>query len=281
MRLILAAALSFSAACAYEETALNHVDLKGKVRIPAEALNLQMLDPSTNEEFALEGDPRAMGPVYLGLFPSVVEGLYPYPHPEQGPVLDDGADGNTYPYGGTTIGRFDMGCYRAMSCKTVTGRYADWDDVLDFFENQLRSPIYNTSGEVVSSGVELQERCFETQGLTSDAEVSFIGPVDFELKDGMYEADVTILHSLFVEGMSVWGWVDMPSRTFDFATCDSNGGPNTYYYDEGSYYAGSNYQDVLNFPGKYIEPGDWVGAEGVQINKPEDEFVLELGFKYE
>ena len=39
------------------------------------------------EGLCKEDDPRGFGPMYIGAFPSVQEGLYAFPHPEMGPIL--------------------------------------------------------------------------------------------------------------------------------------------------------------------------------------------------
>lgn len=264
--------------CYNENDYLTHRDLKGTVTIPADLVQLEILDPDDNLK-TLEDDPRLLGPVYLGVFASIRDDLYSYPHPEIGPILDEGTEGNTYPYGGTTVGRFDWGCYQQMKCKLVTGRYQDYDEVLDFFADDLESPILNDDGEEITSGVELRERCYELNYLTGDVEVRFVGPLDFERQsNGDYVADVEILHTDFREGVQVWGWMDTPSSTFGFRTCDDTQGEQVFYYDE-NYQAGTNFNDVLNFPGKYIGDGDLVAEEAAVITDPDKEFSLTLGLK--
>ncbi len=271
-------AISGLSGCYNENDYLTHRDLKGTVTIPAEYVQLEVLDAEDNLK-TLSDDPRVLGPVYLGVFASIRNDLYSYPHPEIGPILDEGTEGNTYPYGGTTIGRFDWGCYQQMKCKLVTGRYQDYDEVLDFFADDLESPILNDDSDEVTSGVELRERCYEMQYLTGDAEVRFVGPLDFEpTSNGDYVADVEILHTEFVEGVQIWGWMDMPSSTFDFRTCDETEGNQVFYYDE-NYQSGTNFVDVLNFPGKYVGDGDLVAEEAAVVTDPDKEFSLTLGLK--
>ena len=68
--------------CAYDEE-LPHVDLSGRVRIPVEAATFLLGTEDTDGD-GIPGefvtDERGMGPVYIGAFPSVQEGLYSYPH---------------------------------------------------------------------------------------------------------------------------------------------------------------------------------------------------------
>ena len=88
------------------------------------------------------------------------------------------------------------------------------------------------------------------------------------------------LKTFFKEGITIWGWVDMPSYTYDFVTCDDSLGDTVYYYDFTEE-IGSIRPDILNFPGLYIDYGDLVATEGAIVNDPGSEFVIELGFRNE
>ena len=101
--------------CTFDEN-LPHKDLVGTVRIPKEAITITVGQDDEAREIT---DPRVLGPVYIGAYPSISEGLYPFAHPEMGPILSEGQDGNTYPYGGSSVGRFDWACYQRLACKTV------------------------------------------------------------------------------------------------------------------------------------------------------------------
>jgi len=267
--------------CAYEETALEHFDIHGKVKIPKEALSVEIIDADGNS-YVIDGDIRTLGPVYLGVFPGTQEGAYAYTSPETGPVLDASEDGDTYPYGGTTVGRMEFGCYEQLVCKMVTGRFTSYDDVLDFWANQMHNPIVNREGVAVGSEQEYRETCYDINYYATDYEVDFIkeGRLDFKEDGDYYVAETDILHTYVKEGMKVWGWVDMPSRTFDFSTCSDDLGTTVNYYDQ-QYYRGASYSNVLNQPGKYIQGGDWVADEIPTINNVDDEFEVVLGFKNE
>ncbi len=69
----------------YSEEGINHVDLTGTVRIPKEAAQVEMSD---GDEVWTIDDPRAIGPVYVGVFSGMDATLEDYPHPEIGPVID-------------------------------------------------------------------------------------------------------------------------------------------------------------------------------------------------
>ena len=266
------------AGCAYQED-LPETDLFGTIRIPIEASQFEYGEDA--DKTVTIDDPRSLGPVYLGVFPSVQEGLYDYTHPEIGPILNTTQEGDTYPYGGTTVGRFDWACYQSVICKVVTGRFTDYDDILDYFANTLNDPITDNEGNEVTNGTVFQERCFEVLYGTADYEMLFVGQdnLNFEIDGDYYVAtDVEIPQVPFTEGMAVWGWMDMPSRTYEFSTCNvSNGEYQAYYAEEG--YLGTNYIDVLNFPGNYIDPGDWVVQDAAIINDRDQEFDLEIGFQ--
>ena len=266
--------------CAFQED-LPEVDLQGVVKLPAAITQFNYSDdPELDVEPLAIDDARAIGPVYLGVFPSVQDGLYDFPHPEIGPVLNTSTEGNTYPYGGTSIGRFDWACYQQLVCKVVTGRFQSYDDIIDYFANTLQDPIEDSQGDEVVGGVDFQERCFEVLYMTGDYELLFADTeVDFELNGDVYEAEVEIPHTVYAEGMAVWGWVDMPSLTYEFNTCDPTVGERQNYYNE-NFDLGTNFIDVLNFPGNYIDSGDWVVEEPAIITNPDEDFELTIGFNY-
>lgn len=267
--------------CTFQED-LPEVDLQGTVRLPAAISQFEYTDdPDLEAEPVIVDDERGIGPVYLGVFPSIQEGLYDYPHPEIGPVLNDSTEGNTYPLGGTSIGRFDWACYQQLICKVSTGRFKDYEDIIDFFANTLSDPLEDFQGDPVEGGTAFQEQCFEVLYMTGDYELLFVGEdnLDFTLNGDFYEAEVEIPHVIYAEGVSVWGWVDMPSVNYEFASCDPTVGENQNYYNQ-TFSLGTNPLDVLNFPGSYIDSGDWVVEEPAIINDPNDSFTLDIGYHY-
>ena len=281
MKRVFILSVAFGAAgCAFQED-LPEQDLSGTVRIPIEAISFEFGEDADNLETIT--DARSLGPVYLGVFPSVREGLYDFPHPEIGPVLNTSAEGDTYPYGGTSIGRFDWACYQELICKVPTGRFTSYEDILDYFGNVLGDPVSDSEGFEVNSGTEFQEHCFELLFATADYEMLFVNEVTDFVQEGDYlvAEDVEIPQVPFTKDMAIWGWMDMPSRTYEFSTCNagSDGGEFFSYYNE-EFNKGTNYIDVLNFPGNYIDPGDWVVQDAVLVTDPEAEFDLEIGFHY-
>ena len=261
--------------CAFDEN-LNSHDLRGTVKIPLAATAFVY---GNGDDQQILDDVRALGPLYLGVYPAIEEGLYPFPHPAMGPILSEGQDGNAYPYGGNTVGRFDWACYQQLVCKVSTGRFEDYGDILDYFANVLGEPLRTLDGDLVGSSVEYQERCYEVEYATGDNEMLFIGEKDFRVEGDYLVADVVIPHVPFNEGMKIWGWVDMPSPSYEFSTCDPTVGDTVNYYAE-AYDLGTNAIDVLNYPGKYIDYGDWVVQTAVEITDPASNFEVIVDFQY-
>jgi len=297
--------------CGNFDEGIRERDISGVIRIPVEALEtLELVNPEGDtivagghiveeqdngdlDEFdSIMDQLGLLGPVYLGSFPSIEDGHYAYPHPEMGPILDPSEPGNTYPYGGTTVGRFDYACYKQLRCKVVTGRYAGFQEIIDFFKNVVQEPIKGPDGNEVLSGATYQEHCFTTEYVTSDDELSFVDEEPnedvkpyfkpyFRLNEegSHYIADVTVPQTLFVEDMELWGWVDMPSASYNYATCNTEVGAYNYRYTE-QFYEGSSFPELLNFPGTYIDKGDWV-AEPVVISDPDEKFTIDFNFHFE
>jgi hypothetical protein len=275
---------SLALAGCFVEEGNEYLDVTGIVKIPVEAAIIDVTvtnDEGIDETYQVGPDVRALGPVYLGLYSDVKADEFGYPHPVLGPVLDVETGGNAYPYGGTSVGRFDYGCYEMLRCRIVTGRYETFDDVLEWFAEDIGDPILNPYGDEVGSATEYRERCYELMFLTSDDEIPFIGKQPyFEQKGDYFEAEVSVLHTLFKEGVNVWGWVDRPSPRFEFDTCELAVGWQMFYYDE-QYITGSSHQDLLNFPNQYITKGDWVVGEAAVLDKPDQSFEVEISYAYE
>lgn len=291
MRTLVALLLLPLVACRYEEV-IPEKDLVGKVVIPRAAATRSIIrsDGSVYEPDCVDApdtcdgvfvDPRFIGPVYLGAFSAVDTEAFPFPHPSMGPVITSDYPGNTFPYGGTTVGRFEYGCYESTACRVTTGRFTGYDDVLDYFKNVLADPVTDRRGEEVDSPSTMQQACFDYHRVTSDAEIAFVGEPDFvENANGDFEASFSMPHTIFVEGMVIWGWMDAPRITPDagdvdgqFSTCDSATGRQVTEYDQ-DFFQGRTRYDLLNYPSLYIYEGDYV-ADGSTVvetlpEKPED-----------
>jgi hypothetical protein len=274
-----------------------HIDLHGVVRLPKDAAQFTYVDDKAVEHVV--SDPRAIGPVYIGAFPSVRTGDFEYPHPEMGPIITEEKPGDTYPYGGGTVGRLSWGCYESTVCRTVTGRFDGFGDVLDFFNNEIGPydgdlnvlEVTDSEGAIVTNDEVYRERCYDMLYYTSDAEVEFVPPsqdadvvaeyLDFKEDGEFYVADVDLLHVKWVEGMQIWGWVDMPTADFNFATCNAT--DQGRYVDRYTEYyeMGTSYTDLLNFPSQYIDVGDWVVDDAPTLSSKDGEFEATLGYHYE
>lgn len=281
---VLGSALS---GCAYDEGLLI-ANLKGRVMIPKEAATRTILDADGVPQVV--EDVRLIGPVYLGVFPSVLPAntIARYPHPEIGPQYLTDVQGNTYPYGGTTVGDLRYPCLEFLKCKMTSGRFTDYDNIIDWFEF-VGQPIKDSTGEIITDGRFLQQTCFELLAVTSDKEVRLTAYIDkngdgaldsldldFVKEGDYYVADFTLWQQDFYwdqdqenctpgldcDGFSLWGWMDAPSTTeYSYSTCDADAGFVNPWYD-AQFPGGASFSDTLNFPSKYIADGDWTATEG-------------------
>jgi len=280
--------------CGFNE-GLEIADMKGTVLLPEEALTRTFYHPDNTEETLT--DPRLIGPVYLGLYPSVTQGVQLYPHPEVGPVINEGVPGDTYPYGGTSIGDIRFPCMEALKCRVVSGRYVDFDAMASWFADVLDDPIVDSNGDEVTDGDYIAETCMELLHYTTPDEIRLtatdknedevinLQDLDFvDQGDGFWAAEFTLWQQEYFQneetgqGFTLWGWMDAPSEVaglepaFKFNTCDPTEG-----YQEDSYnndfYGGRPYEDLLNFPSAYIQAGDWISSEPYVYSSQDDENV--------
>ena len=241
--------------CSYDE-GLVIEDMVGTVVVPREAATRTFVyDDGSSVEVT---DSRLIGPVYLGLYASVLEGLEPYPHPERGPVFQSELPGDTYPYGGTTMGDFRFACMEYFQCRMVSGRYNDFDEIVDWFNETVKDPIVDQFGVEVTNGEYIRQTCYELMDVTTDAEVRITGDVDFvENSDGDFEAEFTIWQQDYYDGFTLWGWMDTPSETsLSYSTCNPASGWQEAEYNS-NYFAGRQYRDLLNYPSIYVANGDY------------------------
>lgn len=285
-----------AAGCQYDEGMIIR-DMKGTVRLPPEAAQ-RTIDIGDGTTRDLD-DVRLIGPVYLGLYPSVKDGLFKYPHPEMGPVFEAGIPGDTYPYGGTSIGDINFPCLEFLKCKVVSGRFVDFDQLVDWFNNQIEQPITGPDGTTVQSGEYIEDYCLDLLNYADESELRLTasdknddGNVDandldfVQAGDGWWEAEFTLWQQEYfasedgATGFTLWGWMDAPSEsTYKFSTCDPEEGRYIEEYNV-EMYGGRPYRDLLNFPSVYIAQGDYTTA-GYVYQSPDDEPVLELNIPVE
>lgn len=308
-------ALALGAGCRWEEGLIIE-NMTGMVVIPREAASRTIDLPG--EDPVDITDIKLIGPVYLGLFPGVESGLQKYLHPEMGPVYQDGVPGDTYPYGGTTLGELRFGCLEYLQCRMTSGRFQDWDDIVEWYNRvQPDDPMVDDQGQPVTTGDYLQQICYQKLEITSDYEARIVAAEDVngddaidaldldfvELSDadaayldGLSENDAPIEAGDFAgrftlwqqeyfqndedgTGFSLWGWMDTPGTlNYQYSTCFNGGG----YFDgeyNVNYYAGAAYPDLLNTPSKYIAAGDWVTGSAWTYSAVDDEVVLVLDYE--
>jgi len=275
--------------CKFDE-GLDIKTMTGKVVVPrAAATRTFTLDDGTTEEVT---DVKLIGPVYLGLFAGVENGIERYPHPSVGPAYQAGQIGDTYPYGGTTIGDFQFACVEFLSCKVVSGRYQNFDELVSWFNDTVGETVTDGVGLPVETGEFLRQRCYEILEVTSDDEVRLTNTrdrnedgeineldLDFvENADGDFEGSFNIVNQEFTEGLNLWGWMDSPSGTsYKFSSCDPSSGFQYFEYNE-SFQAGRAWRDLLNRPSDAITEGDWVSGTPHVYSTSEDEVVLNLDY---
>ncbi len=282
--------------CSFEEN-LPEEDFAGQVIVPKEAATKVVEIDGVETELT---DIRFLGPVWLGAYPGISTDSFPYPHPEMGPVIDPAYPGDTYPYGGGSVGRFDFACFESVACKVTTGRFDSFASIIEYF-SWSDDPVEDPFGVEVTSEKYYEQYCLDYFYHTSLDEFGFlaieedengdwIAALDFEqiaegheLADyggedrvGDFVADFHMNHVVWAEGMAVWGFLDNPSEQFTFSTCDETvTGPNKYDYNL-DFYAGGHHRDLLNYPSLYIMEGDWVVKDAWILASPDDEPVLVL-----
>lgn len=296
---VLATALlaSMGSGCTYDEGLVIN-NMQGTIVVPRAAATRSFVDADGNE-FEVT-DVRNIGPIYIGLYPDV-EGenvIANYPHPEVGPIFQDGVQGDTYPYGGTTIGDIRFGCFDALTCRITSGRWESYQAIVDWFNDTLQAPVVDADGRPVTNGTYFQQTCFDLMEVTSDEEVMLLPPdrdgdekitaadLDFvENDDGDFEGTFTLWQQdhywdrdaqeksgcepgIDCPAYKVWAYMDGPGTSGgNFVTCDGSDNSGfeveEYNYD---FFGGRVEENVLNQPDQYIGRGDWVANEYLDGN---------------
>lgn len=290
-------ALYLLAGCSNPETVLEG-DVVAKVVIPKEAATRTVVkaveadDGTITYETREETDVRLLGPVYVGAYGELDTVSFDYVHPAMGPVLS-GAYGDTFPYGGATVGRLDFACYEAVACQVTTGRFANYDELLDYFKNSLGKPVLDDYGVEVTSGDVMEQWCYRYFEATSEAEMSFIGEdkLSFTEEGDNFVADVVLAHTTRMDGLKLWAFMDAAEIVADkidingsFTTCDAASGREVTGYG-ASFREGGSYFDVLNTPSTYVQYGDWVSDETAVVHFDEDrnqtnDVTVNINFAY-
>lgn len=290
--------------CVFDEGLLIQ-NLQGRIFVPKAAVTRDIVRADGTVE-TIGPDIRLLGPVYLGLYPSVLgeNVIERYPHPEIGPQFLEDVQGDTYPYGGTTIGDLRFACLEFLSCKVTSGRFVDYQDLIDWFAF-VDQPISDAAGAEVTDSAFLQQTCYDLLNATADDEVRITAyedrnddgdldalDLDFVEEDDYFVGEFTLWQQEHFSdqnqedctpgtdctGFTLWGWMDAPSEgRYQFATCDASAGfQNTLY--NADFFGGVVYPNLLNFPSTYITDGDWVAGEGYIWSDIYDQPDLYLDF---
>jgi hypothetical protein len=263
-------------------------NLVGYVTIPREAATRTITETDALGAVISETevvDVKLIGPVYVGLYAGLDENLQSYTHPQVGPINQD-----TYPYGGTTLGDMRNACLEFFSCRLSSGRFVNYDEIVDWFTDVIKDPPVDAQGNVIEVGEYIRQNCFDLLEVTSDEEIRIVatdrnkdGAVDaqdldfVENADGDFVGRFEILQAEFYPGMMAWAFMDSPSTVrYNFTTCDTTNG-----YFEGTYNnnynVGLQFSDVLNRPSTYLIDGDWVSTEGYVWDDPQAEAQIVVG----
>ena len=292
---VLILAVAVLGGCTFDEGIIVN-DMKGTIVIPRDAATRTLTYADGTEQTVT--DPRLIGPVYLGYFPEVGVGAQEYPAPVPGPVFKEGIPGDTYPYGGTSIGDIRFPCIEALKCKVVSGRFVDFDEMVTWFNDTLRTPLADSHGITVQSGDYIVEQCFDLLRYVDESEIRLTATEDrnedglldkldldfVEDGDGNFKAEFNIRQQEYFQsdegqGFTLWGWMDAPSETsYQFSTCDPNDGYVENEYNR-NFRAGRPYRGLLNVPTQYIADGDWVASDPHTYTSPEDTPTIHLDYR--
>lgn len=275
------------ATACYSEN-LNLVDLKGTIVVPREAATQAIQLPGATDVTDVVSVAN-IGPVYVGLYSSINYSVYPFPSPERGPASPPTA----FPYSGTTVGDFRYACFEFFSCKITSGRWASYDEMIDWFTDVLGEPPLDNQDREITVGDYIRQECFDLLEVTSDAEIRLLPPdrnedgvldaadLDFvENENGDFVGTFSIPQTDFTPGLAAWAFMDAPNfsaPTF-YKSCSTDRGYNETTYDR-NFRAGGQLPDVLNRPWDYLELGDYAAGRPYTWDDPTAEAEIVLDFE--
>ncbi|HMV65420.1 MAG TPA: hypothetical protein PKA64_01125 [Myxococcota bacterium] len=271
-------------------------NLRGTVVVPREAATQTLRDPVTGDLHDVT-DVALIGPVYIGVYPSVDRTLADFPLPELGP------DGNSHPYTGTTIGDFRYACFEYFSCRLVSGRFTSYDAILDWYADVVGDPVVDSQGQPIATGAFIQQTCFDLLEVTSDDEIRIIASdrdgdgertaadLDFvEDENGDFVAEFEMLRADFYPGMVAWAFMDKTSffetevppplhlQQAPYDTCSAQNGYFENTYDR-NFRAGLQNAAILNVPEYFLQDGDRISTQEFEWTDPEQDAELVLDFE--
>lgn len=286
----LAASLALVTGCAFDE-GINVHDLEGTVLVP------KSVAPTADD----------VGMIYVGLY-SGVDLHLGYTSPIAAPAAST-AGADTFPYGGTSSGSFYSRDVRTV-CQSIAGRSvrdggANWEvdfEILQFpfYEGAnvwgwMDTLITDTAGTIVNS----YTSCDPNNGYYSYYQIE-VDPVSVDSAGSQFEITLEDSDLPDVPGGnserryqdadgSLWGVsaIDIATDVLTVGDIYSVGGkpaingpsqPIILSYEELQYY-GSQFQDTLNFPGKYIRVGDFVNDAPVVLDSLSGKVELTIDFE--
>src|SRR5262249_26235407 len=142
-------------------------NMKGRVLVPKDATTRTIVREDGSEE-VIPPDVKLIGPVYLGLYPSIYPAnvIERFPHPEVGPQYLEDVPGDAYPYGGTPIGDMRFPCFEFLTCKLSSGRFLDYQEIVDWFAF-LDQPVVDAAGAPVTDGDFIRQTCYDLLNVTA------------------------------------------------------------------------------------------------------------------
>lgn len=286
--------------CAFDE-GINVHDLKGTVLVPKSA------SPTA----------ESVGMIYVGLY-SGVDNHLGFPSPVAAPAAST-AGADTFPYGGTSLGSFytrdaRLVCQQIGS-RTIRDDGANW--ALDF--ELLQFPFYEGTNvwawmdafvlDSTGNPVNTYTSCDDNNGYYSYFQIE-VDPIDVvqegvEWRVNLEDSDLTTIP---VPGNGatrrfqdadgkLWQVVEIDEVNDAINVVDiyswggkpAISGPSIpiVYNEENAdlMYFGSQYQDVLNFPGKYVRgiegaaPGDYVAQTPFVLDNLSGDVEITVDFE--
>ena len=276
--------------CAFDE-GLNVHDMAGTVYVP------KSVAPTADD----------VGMIYVGLY-SGVDNRLGYPSPIAAPAAST-AGADTFPYGGTSIGNF-MTRDARLICSTIGARSirdegTEWAldlEVLQFpFHEGTHVWAWMDVLVVGTAGINNYTSCDRDGGFYSYYQIE-VSPIEVQAFNTewlvVFDPDDLPLPGNVPGGNASRRYLDPSGEYWQVTEIDpgtnsirvfdlySNGGrpalsgpTDPLIISEADLLPyGSQFQDVLNFPGKYIAPGDFVVETPAVLEKVED---VDLTLAYE
>ncbi len=259
--------LGLLAGCSEFDEGVNAENVHGTVRIPK----------------AVVSSSEGIGMIYVGVYAGVDSHLG-YPSPEAAPSSSS-AGADTFPYGGTSVGTFTTRDAREV-CEVVSDRtVVETDDAWEIEFDILQFPFYEGAAVWAFADQDFtscnsEDGFYDFYSVNVDlADVTDDGPDQYVVT--LAETDLSDFPSetagekweLIDEAERVYSVDELDDETDTLVVLDLGGygrapevdgsRPARITRDTEIYY-GTQFNDVLNFPGTYIGPGDIVvGTEAI------------------